>query len=72
MDDHFELFAPMVREQIARAKLTPASHITVAKAALGNDAGMIGAARLPLMQPTGNRKLERKTIELLASLIPKH
>ena len=49
MDEHFELFAPGVREQTAKAKLTPAAHITVVKAALGNDAGIIGAARLTEM-----------------------
>jgi glucokinase len=46
MDHHFELFAPAVRRAIARAKLVPRHNVDVARAQLGNLAGIVGAAAL--------------------------
>lgn len=47
-DEHYELFAAPFREAIAAATMVPRSHITVTKAQLGNDAGLVGAASLVL------------------------
>lgn len=46
MDDQFEMFATAVRRSIDAATMAPRSEITVAKAMLGNDAGLVGAAAL--------------------------
>ena len=46
MDEHYELFAEAMRRKITPATMAPAGQITVAKAALGNDAGLVGAASL--------------------------
>jgi len=50
MDDHFDLFAETVRRGIEAATLAPSGQISVAKAALGNDAGLVGAASLAFAQ----------------------
>ena len=45
---HFALYREAAERAIARAVLAPAEAIRVVKAALGNDAGMVGAAALML------------------------
>ena len=45
---HFALYREAAERAIARAVLAPAGSIRVVKAALGNDAGMVGAAALML------------------------
>jgi glucokinase len=50
VDDHFELFAPAIAERIPLATMVPAGGVRVAKAALGNDAGLVGAASLALVR----------------------
>ena len=45
---HFALYLDAAERAIARAVLAPAGAIRVVKAALGNDAGMVGAAALML------------------------
>ena len=45
---HFALYREAAERAVARAVLAPAGAIRVAKAALGNDAGMVGAAALML------------------------
>jgi glucokinase len=47
-DEHYELFAGPFREAIAAATMVPRSHVTVTRAQLGNDAGLVGAASLVL------------------------
>jgi glucokinase len=44
MDEHYELFAAAAEEAVARAAMVPRGSITVARAALGNRAGVLGAA----------------------------
>jgi glucokinase len=44
MDDHYDVFAGAVREAIARATLIPPDRVSVARAELGNRAGLVGAA----------------------------
>jgi glucokinase len=54
MDHHFALFAPSVEARLRAATQFPGSTVTVARAALGNDAGVVGAAALafaPSFQP---------------------
>ena len=46
MEDHYGTFAAAVRAQIQRAALLPRGQVDVAQAALGNDAGLVGAASL--------------------------
>jgi predicted NBD/HSP70 family sugar kinase len=46
MEDHYELFAAVVREQLKNATMLPPGQADVAKATLGNDAGVVGAASL--------------------------
>lgn len=46
MDEHYEPFAEAVRGAIARATALPGRGVSVARAALGNRAGLVGAARL--------------------------
>ena len=48
IDDHYQVLAPAVEEQIRRATMVPAGATRVAKARLGNDAGIVGAAALAL------------------------
>jgi len=43
-DEHFELFAAPFREAIAAATMVPRPHVSVVKAQLGQDAGLVGAA----------------------------
>ncbi len=45
---HFSLYREAAERAVARAVLAPAGAIRVVKAALGNDAGMVGAAALML------------------------
>lgn len=52
MDDHYGMFAETVRKGIEAATMAPRGKITVAKAALGNDAGLVGAASLAFARPT--------------------
>jgi glucokinase len=44
MDEHYDTFADAADEAIARAVMTPRGRITVARASLGNRAGVVGAA----------------------------
>jgi predicted NBD/HSP70 family sugar kinase len=44
MDEHYETFAAVVTEAIGKATLVPPGRITVARARLGNRAGLVGAA----------------------------
>ena len=57
MDDHYEPFAAAVREAISRAMLVPAGRTSVARAELGNRAGLVGAASAvrsrPHLEPAG-------------------
>jgi glucokinase len=46
IDEHFEMFASAVRNAIGRAVLIPKGQVDVAKAMLGADAGVVGAAAL--------------------------
>lgn len=53
IDDHYEQFAAPIREAITVATMAPRQHLRVAKAQLGNDAGLVGAASLafrPIME----------------------
>jgi glucokinase len=52
MDDHYELFAAVIRKNIEAATQAPRGQISVAKALLGNDAGLVGAASLAFQQQT--------------------
>jgi glucokinase len=46
MEEHFDLFASRINERLAAATQFSRSAVTVVRAALGNDAGLIGAASL--------------------------
>jgi glucokinase len=46
IDDHFELFARPARDALSRAVLLPKGRVEIARASLGNDAGVVGAASL--------------------------
>jgi glucokinase len=46
MDEHFDLFAGAINEQLATATQFTRSGVSVVRAALGNDAGLVGAASL--------------------------
>ena len=48
VDEHYELFGPVVERALARATMVPSGGTSVARAALGNDAGLVGAASLVL------------------------
>jgi predicted NBD/HSP70 family sugar kinase len=48
MDDHFERFAPAMRERLATATQFTRTAVSVERAELGNDAGLVGAACLAL------------------------
>jgi glucokinase len=45
-EEHFDLFAGAMREQVLRATQIPAGAVEIVPARLGNDAGVIGAASL--------------------------
>ena len=45
-EEHFDIFATAMREQISRATQIPKHSVGIVKARLGNDAGVIGAACL--------------------------
>ena len=51
MDEHYEPFAEAVRGAIARATALPGRGVSVARAELGNRAGLVGAARLVFKNP---------------------
>ena len=46
--EHFDRFAAAMRRQVSRATQIPKNRVEIAKAQLGNDAGVIGAACLAL------------------------
>jgi glucokinase len=46
MDEHFDLFAGAINEQLATATQFTRSGVSVVRAVLGNDAGLVGAASL--------------------------
>ena len=48
MDEHYETFAAAAASAVARAAMAPPGRITVARAALGNRAGVLGAASAAL------------------------
>ncbi len=48
MDEHYDQLAPAIETMIRKATMVPRGGARVAMAALGNDAGMIGAAGLAL------------------------
>jgi glucokinase len=51
MDEHYEPFAEAVRGAIARATALPGRGVSVARAELGNRAGLVGAASLVFDRP---------------------
>lgn len=51
MDEHYELFAAAVRAATSKATLVPAARVSVARAELGNRAGLVGAARAVWSRP---------------------
>jgi len=53
MDEHYQPFAAAVGDAIAGATMLPGARVSVARAELGNRAGLVGAARLVLVAPTG-------------------
>lgn len=48
MDDHFDLFAAALRPALAATTMTPRGAVEVVRAALGNDAGLVGAAAMAM------------------------
>jgi glucokinase len=46
--DAYDLFEPAIRELVAQNTMAPVERIAIRKAALGNDAGVLGAARIAL------------------------
>ena len=42
----YDLFEPAIRQVVERDTMAPIERITIRKAALGNDAGVLGAARI--------------------------
>jgi glucokinase len=52
MDEHYDTFAAPALEAIARATLAPRGAVTVARAALGGRAGLVGAAGAVMKRPT--------------------
>ena len=52
MDEHYEMFASAAAAAVARATMAPPGRITVARAALGNRAGVLGAARAAMRPRT--------------------
>ncbi len=53
MDDHYDLFAQAIHERLERATQFTPSGVSIARAALGNDAGIVGAASMAI-QRAGN------------------
>ncbi len=51
MDEHFELFRAEAASAIASATMIPRDRVTIARAALGNAAGVVGAAALAWLEP---------------------
>jgi glucokinase len=43
MDDHFDMFATAMQAHLAKATQFTPAHVQIVRAALGNDAGMVGA-----------------------------
>lgn len=50
MEDHFDLFADAIRSKIGKATQFTASAVSVARAVLGNEAGLVGAAYVALQR----------------------
>ena len=48
MDEHFDLYEAPLNEMLEKMTLFPHHPVRVARAELGNDAGMIGAAFLAM------------------------
>ena len=46
--DAYDLFEPTIRALVSRNTMAPIDRITICRAVLGNDAGLIGAARIAL------------------------
>jgi predicted NBD/HSP70 family sugar kinase len=46
MDDHFDLFAEAIHARLQSATQFTRDAVSVTRAALGNDAGVVGAAAL--------------------------
>ncbi len=46
MDEHFGVFAPEAEKKIASAAMFPGGRVAIARATLGNSAGVVGAAAL--------------------------
>jgi glucokinase len=46
--DAFDLFEPAIRALVARDTMAPVGRIAIRKASLGNEAGLLGAARVAL------------------------
>ena len=55
MDDHFELFAQAIRERLGGATQFSPDGVSLARAALGNDAGMVGAASMAIQRASRQR-----------------
>lgn len=49
--DAYDLFEPAILEVVARDTMAPVQRIAIRRAALGNDAGVLGAARIALDAP---------------------
>lgn len=48
VDEHYARFAPAIRSRIELATMVPRGGASVVKAALANDAALVGAASLAL------------------------
>ena len=44
----YDLFEPAIRAVVARDTMAPVDRVSIRVAALGNDAGILGAARIAL------------------------
>jgi glucokinase len=55
MDEHFEVFAPEARRRLETATMVPRGAVTIVRAALGNDAGVVGAAALAFQPPIAGK-----------------
>jgi glucokinase len=51
MEEHFDVFAPEARKRLEAAAMVPKGAVTVVRAALGNAAGVVGAAALAWQPP---------------------
>ncbi len=71
MDEHYALFATAIQQKIARATMLLPGHCDVAKAVLGNDAGLVGAASLALNAPLARpkRQVYQETKERIRALV---